>query len=141
MNRYKDWLDQARENLGHAERSLEMGDYAWACFAAQQAAESFAAQQAAEMAAKGLHMKLGQIAWGHSLVDLLEALPQDARPKGDLLEKIKVLDKYYIPTRYPNAHPAGPAHRHYTAKEAQEALELAKEVLEYCERKSLEDRP
>lgn len=132
MNRYRDWLDQARENLGHAERSLQMGDYAWACFAAQQAAE---------MAVKGLHMKLGQIGWGHSLLDLLEALPEGARPDQDFLEKAKILDKYYIPTRYPNAHPAGPAHRHYTEKEAQEAIGLAKEVLEHCERKSLEDRP
>lgn len=109
-----------------------MGDYAWACFAAQQAAE---------MAAKGLHMKLEQIAWGHSIIDLLETLPEDARPKRDLLEKTKVLDKYYIPTRHPNAHPAGPAHRYYTEKEAKEALELAREVLDHCERKSLEDRP
>ena len=28
---------------------------------------------------------------------------------------------------------------HYTEKEAKEAIELAREVLEYCERKSLED--
>lgn len=130
MNRYRDWLDQAKENLGHAERSLKMGDYAWTCFAAQQAAE---------MATKGLHMKLGQIAWGHSLLDLLEALPEPARPDQDFLEKTKILDKYYIPTRYPNAHPAGPAYRHYTEKEAKEAIDLAREVLEYCERKSLED--
>lgn len=109
-----------------------MSDYAWACFAAQQAAE---------MAAKGLHMKLGQIAWGHSVLDLLAALPEEARPDDLFLEKAKVLDKYYIPSRYPNAHPAGPAYRHYTEKEAKEAIGLAREVLEYCERKSLEDRP
>jgi len=132
MNRYRDWLDQANGNLSHAERSSKMGDYAWACFAAQQAAE---------MAAKGLHMKLGQIAWGHSLLDLLEGLPEGVNIEKSLLEKAKTLDKYYIPTRYPNAHPAGPAHRHYTEKEAKEAIDLAREVLEYCERKSLEDRP
>jgi len=132
MNRYEDWLAQARANLDHAERSLKMGDYAWACFAAQQAAE---------MAIKGLHMKLGQIAWGHSLIDLLEGLPEGARPESDFLERVKVLDKYYIPTRYPNAHPAGPAYRYYTEKEAREAIALAKEVLDYCERKGLEARP
>ncbi|MGQ9477794.1 MAG: HEPN domain-containing protein [Candidatus Bipolaricaulia bacterium] len=90
MNRYQDWLDQGRGNLSHAKKSLQMGDYAWACFAAQQAAE---------MAAKGLHMKLGQIAWGHSLLELLTALPEG----------------------YPNAHSAGPAHRYYNEKEAREA--------------------
>lgn len=80
MNRYKDWLEQAKENLGHAERSLNMGDYAWACFAAQQAAE---------MAVKALHMRLGQIAWGHSLLDLSEALPKRVRPEESFLEKAK----------------------------------------------------
>ena len=132
MNRYQDWLDQAKGDLGHAERSLGMGDYAWACFAAQQAAEA---------AVKALHMRLGQIAWGHSILDLIEALPEGAKPDSSFLEKAKVLDKYYIPTRYPDAHPAGPAHRHYTEKEAKEAIDRAREVLDYCERKSLEDRP
>ena len=108
-----------------------MGDHAWACFAAQQAAG---------MAIKGLHMKLGQIAWGHSLIDLLEALPEEAKPGQDFIERVKVLDKHYIPTRYPDAHPAGPAHRHYNEREAREAIALAKEVLEYCERQGLEDR-
>lgn len=117
MNRYKDWLDQARENLDHAENSLKMGDYAWACFAAQQAGE---------MAAKGLHMKLGQIAWGHSLLDLLGSLPEEVRLDQDFLEKAKILDKYYIPTHYPNAHPSGPAHRYYTQKESREAIAIAK---------------
>jgi HEPN domain-containing protein len=130
MNRYRDWLDQAKANLEHAVHSVEAGDYAWACFAAQQAAE---------MAAKGLHMKIGQIAWGHSVVDLFEALPAQVRPDKGFLEKMKILDKYYIPTRYPNAHPRGPAHRYYTEKEAEEAIALAKEALEYCERQSLAD--
>lgn len=130
MNRYRDWLEQAKGNLAHAEQSLRMGDFAWACFAAQQAAE---------MAAKALHMRLGQIAWGHSVFELLSALPENVRPDKLLLEKAKILDKYYIPTRYPNAHPAGPAYRHYTEKEAKEAIELAREVLEYCEHKSMAD--
>lgn len=130
MNRYRDWLDQAKENLAHAERSVRMGDFAWACFAAQQAAE---------MAAKALHMRLGQIAWGHSVYELLSTLPENVKPDERLMEKAKILDKYYIPTRYPNAHPAGPAYRYYTESEAQEAIAVAKEVLDYCERKCVAD--
>lgn len=129
MNRWKDWLEQARINHAHADRSLEMGDYAWACFAAQQAAEA---------AVKALHQRLGQVAWGHSVVDLLSALPESAQPGTELTEKAKVLDKYYIPTRYPDAHPAGPAARYYTQLEASEAARLARAVVDYCERKSLE---
>lgn len=123
MNRAKDWLEQARANLGHAERSLAFGDYAWACFAAQQAAEA---------ALKALHLHLGQVVWGHSLLDLLGALPAAASVPNSLLDVARVLDKYYIPTRYPDAHPAGPAARHYTAGEAEAAVRLAAEVVHFC---------
>lgn len=129
MNRYRDWLEQARINLAHAERSTEMGDHAWACFAAQQAAEA---------ALKGLHLRWGQVAWGHSIIDLLDTLPADVKPADALLERSRALDRYYIPTRYPDVHPAGPAARHYTAQEAGNAVRIAREVLEHCEHQSLE---
>ncbi len=106
-----------------------MGDHAWACFAAQQAAEA---------ALKALHLHRGQVAWGHSIIDLLDTLPVEAKPADALFEKGRTLDKYYIPTRYPDVHPAGPAARHYTAQEAWGAVRAAREVLEHCERQSLE---
>lgn len=94
--------------------------------------------QAAEAAAKAVHPRIGQVAWGHSVLDLLDALPGETRPGEELLDMARMLDKYYIPTRYPDAHPAGAAARHYTAPEAREAVELAGEILEYCERTDLE---
>jgi len=39
VSRAADWLRQALRDLEHAKRSVELGDYEWACFAAQQAAE------------------------------------------------------------------------------------------------------
>lgn len=107
-----------------------MGDYGWACFAAHQAGEA---------AAKALHMRLGQIAWGHSVAQLLVELPGPAQPPAALLDRAKVLDRHYIPTRYPDAHPAGSAFENYTKGDANQALESAEEVLTYCERESLED--
>lgn len=56
MNRYANWLDQARGNPSHAEKSAQPEDFAWACFAAHQAAEA---------AVNGLHMRRSQIAWGN----------------------------------------------------------------------------
>jgi HEPN domain-containing protein len=123
VNRARDWLEQARWNLRHAEGSLGLGDYAWACFAAQQATEA---------ALKGLHLSQGQVAWGHSILDLLAGLPEGIEVPEELMEAAKVLDKYYIPTRYPDAHPAGPAARHYTRREAEEAVRLAGEVLAFA---------
>ena len=106
-----------------------MGDFEWSCFAAQQGAEK---------AVKALHMKLGTIAWGHSVFELLDGLSDDLKPEASILDLAKVLDKFYIPTRYPDAHPSGPSYRFYTLKEAEDAIKAAKEVSEYCERKILE---
>ncbi len=124
MNRAGDW-PEARWNLRHAQGSLGLGDWAWACFAAHQAAEA---------ALKGLHLARGQVAWGHSLLNLLAELPPEVQVPEEVLEGAKVLDKHYIPTRYPDAHPSGPAARHYTRKEAEEALRLAEAILAFAAR-------
>jgi len=106
-----------------------MGDFEWACFAAQQGAEKVV---------KALHMKLGTIACGHSVFELLDGLSEDLKPKESLMELAKSLDKFYIPPRYPNAHPSGPPYKFYTSKEATEAIKAAKEISKYCEGKILE---
>jgi HEPN domain-containing protein len=129
MNRWADWLDQAGSNLEHARRSIPLGDHAWACFAAQQAAEA---------AVKALHLRAGNVAWGHSVLDLLSALPERVAVDADLIDAARVLDKYYIPTRYPDAHPAGSAARHYTAAEAEQAVAHAAAILEHCGRPDLD---
>lgn len=62
--------------------------------------------------------------------------PEGLEVPEELLEAAKVLDKYYIPTRYPDAHPAGPAARHYTRGEAEEAVRLAKGILAFAEERA-----
>ena len=130
MNRARDWLAQARLNLQHAKHSCDVGDYAWACFAAHQAAEA---------ALKALHLAKGQVAWGHSVRLLLDMLPDEVKPGDSFIERVAVLDRLYIPTRYPDAHPAGPAGQHYALKDAEEAIQLAGEVVDYCAGQGLED--
>jgi len=76
-------------------------------------------------------MKKNSIAWGHSVYELLENLPEDSKPPLELIEKAKTLDKYYIPTRYPDAHPQGPAFKFYTKKEAEEAIKICEEVIDF----------
>ncbi len=131
MNRWKDWIEQGKLNLRAAKNSLKMGDFAWACFAAHQAGDS---------ALKGLHQCLGQVAWGHSLVDLLKGLPETVEVSEQLLEKARILDRFYIPTRYPDAHPSGPAGIHYSEKEAKEAISFGEEIVRFCESESMENR-
>jgi Uncharacterized conserved protein related to C-terminal domain of eukaryotic chaperone, SACSIN len=53
----------------------------------------------------------------------------------ELVWKAQYLDRFFIPTRYPNAWPSGPPHKHYTQEDAARALEYAGEVLEFVKRK------
>ncbi len=119
-NRAQDWFDQAARNLEQAVSSRKEGRHEWACFAAHQAAE---------LAAKALHQHLGQEAWGHVVARLLEELPQP--PAHDLIEKSKVLDNFYVPTRYPNGHPEGAPFQHYGSYQSEEAIRHAGEIIDF----------
>lgn len=118
-NRSRDWFAQAERDLAQARASQAEGRHEWACFAAQQAAE---------MAVKALHLFLGQEAWGHVVARLLEELPIDA---AQLIEKGKVLDNFYVATRYPNGHPEGAPFEHYGMLQSDEAIRYAGEIVEF----------
>lgn len=92
----------------------------------------FAAQQAAEMAVKALHLKLGQEAWGHVVRRLLEELPEHVSVSDELADVARVLDAFYVATRYPNGHPAGAPGEHYGALQSSEAIRYAGQILEFC---------
>jgi HEPN domain-containing protein len=119
-DRARDWLAQAEQDLEQAKASREQKRHEWACFAAQQSAEK---------AIKALHLSLGQEAWGHVIARLLAELPLAVEP--DLVEKGKVLDNFYIPTRYPNGHPEGAPFDHYGPLQSGEAIEYAGQILEF----------
>src|SRR5438876_3109497 len=121
-NRSRDWLNQASRDLEQSEDSRRAGRHEWACFAAQQAGEK---------AVKALHLHRGQEAWGHVVAKLLTELPDPAKPPGDLVEKGRVLDSYYIPPRYPNSHPEGAPFEHYGPLQSEEAIRYAGEILEF----------
>jgi HEPN domain-containing protein len=118
-NRSRDWFAQAERDLEQAKASQREGRHEWACFAAQQAAE---------MAVKALHLSLGQEAWGHVVARLLGELPISA---GDLVDKGKVLDNFYVATRYANGHPEGAPFEHYGSLQSDEAVRYALEILEF----------
>jgi HEPN domain-containing protein len=120
MDRSKDWLMQAERDLEQASASREDQRHEWACFAAQQGAEK---------AVKALHLYFGQEAWGHSVARLLGELPMETEPS--LVDKGKILDNYYIGTRYPNGHPEGPPFEHYGEIHSRDAILYASEILEF----------
>ncbi|MBO1437946.1 HEPN domain-containing protein [Meiothermus sp. CFH 77666] len=120
MNRAPDWLLQAEKDLSMARIALEAGRHEWACFAAHQSAEK---------ALKALHLFLGQEVWGHLVARLLRELPFSAPT--ELVDMARALDALYIPTRYPDAFPAGAPAEHYGLKQSQEALNHAQAILEF----------
>jgi HEPN domain-containing protein len=122
-NRSGDWFKQALRDVEQARDSRASGRHEWACFAAQQAAEK---------AIKALHMFFGQEAWGHVVRRLLEELPPTAKVPDLLLDKARVLDSFYIPTRYANGHPEGSPFEHYGKLQSDEAIEYAGSIIEFC---------
>ena len=123
-NRAPDWFRQATRDLEQAEDSRRAGRHEWACFAAHQAAEK---------AVKALHLHLGQEAWGPVVAQLLSELPARVTVPAELVEQAKVLDNFYIPTRYPNGHPAGAPFEHYGSIQSEEAIRYAGTIL-HCVR-------
>jgi HEPN domain-containing protein len=123
-NRYIDWFRQAEADLRHARNSLDIGDYEWSCFAAHQAAEK---------ALKAVFLKSGKDAWGHTVTVLIGNLPEGIEPPSEnIINAARILDKYYIPTRYPNGFDSGAPTDFYTTEEARNAIELAEGILEFC---------
>ena len=120
-NRAKDWFAQAERDLEQARDSRAAGRHEWACFAAQQAAE---------MALKALHISRNQEAWGHVVAQLLDDLGI-ALPPG-LTDKAKVLDNYYVATRYANGHPAGAPYEHYGPIQSEQAIAYAGEIIQFA---------
>lgn len=124
MERSADWMDQAQGDLEHARSDLEREFYDWACFSAQQAAEK---------AIKAVFQKMGAEAWGHSVADLMEELSVSYTVPEALRDVALELDKAYIPTRYPNAHPSSSPRRRYTRPEAERMVAHAEQIAQFCE--------
>ena len=121
-NRAPDWLRQANRDFEQAEDSRHAGRHEWTCFAAQQAAEK---------AVKALHLHVGQKARGCVISQLFAGLPETIDVPGLLVEKGRVLDNFYIPSRYPNGHSAGAPFEHYGPLQSEVAIQHAREIIEF----------
>jgi HEPN domain-containing protein len=59
----------------------------------------------------------------------LRELPAGVSVSPDLVEKARVLDNFYLPTRYPNGHPEGAPFEHYGPLQSDEAVKYAGEIV------------
>lgn len=97
-------------------------------------AAAFYAHQAGEKAAKALLYYVNEAPWGHSIRILLERYFERKGINSDpeLLSHARELDRHYIPSRYPNAHPAGTPHEAYDETASRRALEASKKIIDYA---------
>ena len=117
------WLALARQDLRMAELAFAEGIYNQVCFHAQQCAEK---------AIKGWLEQGGQTPpRTHRMADLLTLLPSNLM--GELSDALGLLDRFYIPTRYPDALPGMLPEGLPGPQDAQEALDVAKQALERVE--------
>ncbi len=117
------WLKQAEYNLEVARSNFAAGFYAAACFMCEQTVQ---------MALKSyIILKTGRSPLGiHSIQKLAERCARfDSKFKA-IQDFGKVLDRYYVPTRYPDAltPPAVPFET-YTLDDAREAVEKSQEIV------------
>jgi len=113
------WLAFACDDLRMAELALGEALYNQVCFHCQQCAEK---------AVKGLLVHQGFAPpRTHRLGDLLRLL--DPNPLGAMDLAVQLLDRFYIPTRYPDALPGMLPEGLPDAEDAQEALTIAQQAL------------
>jgi HEPN domain-containing protein len=116
------WWQQAEADLRAAEDSATAGHNEWSCFQAQQAGEK---------ALKAFLYGIGKTSvLTHSLRRLVKECAAVDAGFGALDDDGRLLDQYYIPTRYPNGldEETAPAN-YYDRKDAERCLASARSIL------------
>jgi len=118
------WLRQAEHDLAVAEHNHTAGFYSDVCFMCEQASQK---------ALKAyLIFKTGRPPLGeHSIQVLARRCAEFDKKFGELARLGGVLDRYYIPTRYPDAlaPPVAP-YEAYLPEDAENALHIAKRIFQ-----------
>lgn len=116
------WLAQARDDLRFSRWLLtENRFFDKGCFIAQQAAEK---------ALKAIcYLDGARFVLGHSLLELMERLTAKRPQLRPLREDARVLDRFYIPTRYPNGLPGGAPFESFARDDLEKAVAVAERLV------------
>ena len=120
---FERWMAQASDTLNSARQDYSYKSYNWCCFKAHQAAE---------YALKAILKGLGISAYGHSTVKLFKDLESYSLDIHKLIFYARILDRHYVPARYPDAFTEGSPFEFYDEKTAQEALDCADKICDFC---------
>jgi HEPN domain-containing protein len=122
------WLRQAEHDLEIAQSHQKKRDYSDACFMAEQSSQK---------ALKGFLIARGQRSiLIHSVARLAEACSQLDKDFSSHIAPARILDQYYIPTRYPDvlAPPAVPFES-YTQDQGSKAVRIARAIVALVRKK------
>lgn len=124
------WLNRAKDDLGWAISSLKDGFYPQTCFVAQQVVEKSLKALVYALQEEFVIEDIKKLRT-HNLKFLIESIESKnfSIPK-QIQESCFVLDKYYMPTRYPDM-PEVPGMR--SIETANKAIKIAEEVLTFVE--------
>ncbi|MBI2998485.1 MAG: HEPN domain-containing protein [Deltaproteobacteria bacterium] len=116
------WLRQAEHDLSVARRHNGQADYSDACFMAEQASQK---------ALKAFLITRGQRSVPiHSVAQLAERCSQIDPDFISYIASGRILDQYYIPTRYPDAlAPPAVPFESYTQEQGEKAVASAQAIL------------
>jgi HEPN domain-containing protein len=114
------WLRQAENDLAAARTLTDGGFYA---------------QQAGERALKAVLFVRGERPWRvRSVQKLAEACCSQDEAADPLVGQGRLLDRFYIPTRYPNGLPAGTPAEAFVEEDAEQAVRSAQAVLSHAKK-------
>lgn len=127
------WLRQAERDLDDAHFVMTGKRYGLACFLSQQSAEK---------AVKAFLFACGaETVWGHSVAELCrDAAKLDASFR-DMIPLGANLDKYYIPTWYPDSLPGGIPAEAFDVWDAEKAVKVTDSILTHVRSRMQGSRP
>jgi HEPN domain-containing protein len=121
----KRWLTTAEDDIDSAVILKENGKFAHSCFHAQQAGEK---------ALKAVWYFADADPWGHSIKKLIEDLNHVDLKLYQSLESYTrmgmVLDRFYIPTRYPNGLPDITPDVAFTNEDADTCITYSRKIID-----------
>lgn len=118
---------QAKDDLEAAKWERKGGFFPQACFLTQQSAEK---------ALKAyLYLNGEWQAWGHATFTLLELCIEYDLAFSKFRKSCRLLDRYYIPTRYPNGLPGGTPKENFTKEDADKGIKASQEIINLVNKK------
>lgn len=117
-----DWINQAKRTILSAEHSLKGGFFEDACFLAYHAAL---------LGVTGLLSRKGIPSTNPSAYFMMRSYENATQ---DLLHKARLLDTFYIPSRYPYCFEKGAPKDYFDEETAREAIDCAESIIGFIER-------